>query len=76
MCTNANTTMARTRALLTERDRELIKGDGPDNRRYRAVSEVRARIQEELTTDVELLREHHPNLYEELLEAVCEQAED
>jgi hypothetical protein len=65
--------MAR-RALLTDRERELIEGedDTDDDLRYQAVSRVRRKINEELTTDVELLREHHPDLYDELREAVCE----
>lgn len=68
--------MAR-RALLTDRERELIEGgeDADDDLRYQSVSRVRRKITEELTTDVELLREHHPDLYDELREAVCERPE-
>lgn len=64
--------MARTRALLTERDRELLTNEEGGNRRYQAVSEIRSRINEELTTDIELLEEHHQELLEELREVVCE----
>jgi len=64
--------MARTRALLTERDRELLANEEAGNRRYQAISEIRSRINEELETDVEVLAEHHPELLEELREAVCE----
>ena len=62
------------RALLTDRERELIEGeeDSNDDLRYQAVSRVRRKIEDELTTDLELLREHHPQLYEELREIVCE----
>ena len=65
--------MAR-RALLTERERELIEGDddGDDDLRYQAVSRVRRKIEDELTEDVTVLRENHPELYEELREVVCE----
>jgi len=63
--------MARTRALMTETERELIAGEGTDQRRYEAVSRVRSRVKEELTTDVEILEEHHPDLLEELREVVC-----
>jgi hypothetical protein len=64
--------MAR-RALLTDRERELIEGgEGDDDLRYQAVSRVRRKIDQELTTDVDLLQEHHPQLYEELREVVCE----
>jgi hypothetical protein len=67
--------MAKTRALLTETEREQIAGEHGDTRKYQAVSRIRSRIGEELTTDVLLLREHHPDLYNELREAVCEQPE-
>jgi hypothetical protein len=65
--------MAR-RALLTDRERELIEREegSDDDLRYQAASRVRRKIEEELTTDVELLEEHHPQLYEELQEVVCE----
>jgi len=65
--------MARTRALLTERDRELIADEEAGNRRYQAISEVRSRIEENLAEDVELLEEHHSDLLNELREVVCEE---
>lgn len=64
--------MARTRALMTPTERKAIAGDGPDQRRYEAVSRVRSRVQDELTTDVELLAEHHPELLAEIREVVCD----
>lgn len=70
-----NWRMARTRALLTETERQQIAGEHTDQRKYEAVSRVRARVEEELTTDVELLEEHHPELLEELREVVCVDAE-
>jgi len=63
--------MAKTRALLTETEREQIAGEHGDSRKYQAVSRIRSRIEDELTTDVEVLREHHPKLYAELQDAVC-----
>ncbi|OYR43104.1 hypothetical protein [Halorubrum sp. Hd13] len=65
--------MAR-RALLTDRERELIEGESEsdDDLRYQAISRVRRKIEDEMTTDVEILREHHPDLYDELREAVCD----
>lgn len=62
--------MAR-RALLTDSEREAISN--PDSREnpYVAVSRVRKKINEELSTDVEVLREHHPDLFDELREVVC-----
>ncbi len=64
--------MAKTRALLTETEREQIAGEHGDQRRYQATSRVRRRIEEELSKDVEVLEEYHPELLKELREAVCE----
>jgi len=64
--------MAKTRALLTETEREQIAGEHGDDRRYQAASRVRARVKEELVTDVEVLRENHPDLYDELQRVVCD----
>ncbi|MDL0129058.1 hypothetical protein [Halobacterium salinarum] len=63
--------MAKTRALLTDTEREQIAGEHGDNRKYQAASRIRRRIDEELTTDVEVLQEQHPQLLEELREVVC-----
>ncbi|WP_114576339.1 hypothetical protein [Saliphagus sp. LR7] len=67
--------MARTRALITETERQYISGEkdpGPDeNKRYQAISRVRDRF-DELETDVEVLETHHPELLEELKDVVCE----
>jgi hypothetical protein len=65
--------MAKQRALLTPTEREQIAGEDGDQRRYEATSRVRRRIQDELTTDVELLTDEHPGLLEELREVVCEE---
>ena len=67
--------MARTRALLTPTERRHIAGEETDQQKYEAVSRARSRIKEELTKDVELLEEHHPDLLEELREVVCEDEE-
>jgi hypothetical protein len=65
--------MDQYRAILTTTDRERISGeaDVPDSKRYEAVSRVRQRIKE-LEHDAELLEEHHPELYKELQQSVCE----
>lgn len=72
--------MAKTRALLTDTEREQIAGEHGDDRKYQAASRIRRRIDEELTTDVEVLQEQHPQLLEELRDVVCsppsEQPED
>lgn len=60
------------RAIMTTEDRQRISGeaDVDDSKRYQAISRVRSRI-EEIETDVEILREHHPELLDELREVVC-----
>lgn len=70
--------MGRYRAIMTDTDREYISdGENVDShKRYQAISRVRNRITEELATDVELLREHHPGLLEELRDVVCEDSEN
>lgn len=59
---------------MTETERKRISGeeDVEDIKRYQAISRVRSRIEEELTSDVEVLSEHHPELLEELRKVVCE----
>lgn len=61
------------RALLTGREREILRGevDVSDSYRYRVVSRVRDKI-EQLEEDVNLLQDHHEGLHEELQEVVCE----
>jgi hypothetical protein len=63
---------AKTRALLTETEREQIAGEHGRDRRYQATSRARGRIQEELARDIDVLKEHHPELLEELREVVCD----
>lgn len=61
------------RALMTELDRERIANEDTDEPeyRYQAISRTRRKINEELPKDVEVLRNHHPELYEELKSVVC-----
>ena len=61
------------RGLLTNRVREIIKGEAnvSDNYRYRVVSRVRTKIKN-VSRDVEILSENRGDLLEELQEAVCE----
>jgi len=66
-----------SRALLTDTERRRIAGEGEsDQRRHESISRARRRITEELPRDVELLREHHPTLYDELVTVVCEDKTD
>lgn len=64
--------MARRRAMLTDTERELLDADEKSDRYYQAVSRIRRKINEELTEDIRLLEENHPELLEELQEVVCE----
>ena len=63
--------MAKTRALLTETERRQIADKQGRERRYQATSRVRRRIKDELTEDIAVLEEHHPDLLDELREVVC-----
>lgn len=62
--------MTEGRALLTEREREALAGDGSDSYRYKTRTYFRSRL-EQLETDVALLAEHDPELLDELREVVC-----
>ncbi|GGN12427.1 hypothetical protein [Halarchaeum nitratireducens] len=66
--------MAKSRALITDTERERLTGeaDVEDQKRYVAVSRVRRRIQNELPEDVALLAKHRPDLLEELRDVVCD----
>lgn len=64
--------MTRRRAILTDRERELLRDDDAGDQRYVAVSRVRTKIQEELVEDISILQESHPALYEELRDVVCD----
>jgi len=66
--------MGRYRALMTETDREYISGEGEptQDQKDQSVYRVRQRIREELPRDIEILREHHPEVLEELREVVCD----
>ena len=66
-----NEHMARRRAMLTDTERELLDADEKSDRYYQAVSRIRRKINEELTEDIRLLDENHPELLEELREVVC-----
>jgi hypothetical protein len=73
MASDSESTMARGRGLITTTEREHIAGkSGEEHDKYVAVSRVRARINDELTDEVELLEQHHPDLLDELREVVCE----
>jgi hypothetical protein len=63
--------MARGRALLTEYEKESMRGEHGDQRRYEARSRFRSRINENLVTELQFLAEEEPDLLDELREVVC-----
>lgn len=65
--------MAKTRALITQTEREQLAGEHGSERKYQAATRVRKRVEDELPQDVAVLAEHHPDLLEELHGVVCEQ---
>lgn len=70
--------MSRRRALMTDRERELIAKteEADEDLRYQAISRVRRKIKEELSEDVQILEAHHEELLKELQEIVCEEIPD
>jgi len=61
------------RALLTEREREILSGeaDVTDNYKYKVESTVRNRVKKHLGVDMTLLAQHFPEVYEMVVEEVC-----
>lgn len=69
--------MADRRALLTEREREIVSGEADDitdEYRYQTVSRIRSRFQR-LEDDIEAL-EAHGDLANELRDIVCDSEEN
>lgn len=68
--------MADRRALLTEREREIVSGeaDVSDSYRYQTVSRIRSRLQR-LEDDIEAL-DAHGDLGDELRDIVCNQSKN
>ncbi len=62
------------RALLTDREREIIGGnaDVSDNYQYKVESTVRNRIKKRLGDDVDFLEANFPKVYELVVEEVCD----
>ena len=63
------------RALLTERERQILSGkaDVSDNYRYKVESTVRVRIRNSLGKDVSCLQEHFQEAYELVREVACDE---
>lgn len=71
MVASKDSTMTDRRALLTDREREIISGEAEvsDSYRYQTISRIRARL-DRLAGDLEAL-EAHGDLADELRERVC-----
>ena len=74
MCMAEQTSNMAERGLLTDREREIIKGeaDVSDDYRYRVASRIRNKI-ERVDGDISILEEHRADLLEELREVVCDE---
>jgi len=61
------------RALVTDREREIISGDADvsDNYEYKVKSIVRNRIRKRLKADVDFLEEHFSEAYDMVIDEVC-----
>jgi hypothetical protein len=61
------------RSLLTDREREILAGDADvsDNYRYKVQSVARQRVRG-IADDIDVLREHEPEIFHKLQEIVCE----
>lgn len=68
--------MVTGRALTTEAEREYLQGEHGDQRMYEAKSRVKRRIEDQLSEDVELFEEEHPELLAELRKVVCEKGDE
>jgi len=63
------------RALLTEREREILAGeaDVTENYRYSVESRVRTRLRDRLKNDVDILRTNYPEIFDDLIyPVVCQ----
>ena len=66
------------RALLTPREREILRGeaDVTDNYRYSVESRIRTRLRERLPEDVDVIRENYPEMFDEIVyPIVCQPGE-
>jgi hypothetical protein len=60
------------RAILTEREKEILSGEADVDEKYyyRVVTRVRQKV-EQLEADLDVLDEHHDSLGDELRDIVC-----
>lgn len=69
--------MADERSLFTDREREILAGEAnvKDNYRYKVESTARQRVRR-IVADVDVLQEHHPEIYDMLRKRVCEDSDE
>ena len=65
--------MSTGRGILTGYEKDCLAGQTEKQREYEARSRVLSRIDGPLKDDVEHLREHEPDLLDELRAVVCEE---
>lgn len=63
--------MTAGRGILTGYERECLAGEKEKQREYEARSRVRSRIEGPLAEDIKHLKNHDPELLEELRDVVC-----
>ncbi len=63
------------RALMTQRERDIITGevDVSDNYRYKVESLVRNRVRKKFEDDIIVLREWLPEVFDEIQEVTCKE---
>jgi hypothetical protein len=61
------------RGILTDYEKDCIAGKKEKQREYEARSRIRARIEGPLVEDIRHLKEHDPELLDELREVVCDE---
>ena len=65
------------RALLTDREREILRGDGDVSKNYHNQVRHRVRVKiSQLEEDIDLLRTHQPDLAQELDDVLADALDD
>jgi hypothetical protein len=65
--------MGTGRGILTDYERDCLAGEHEKQREYEARSRIRARLDGPLAEDIQHLKEHDPDLLEELRDVVCQE---
>lgn len=66
-----------SRGLLTDKERMALRGEIDDvNQRSTYIARVKQRMNDRVTEDIEILKEHQPELYESLRQQIAEVEDD